>query len=302
MVPVGAHRRNLWRDLVVCGHLQCPGGAQLVCRYRLCPYPPCRLRQPELAARQNRSVRELNKPQELGSAETEAQGTEAPRAADAPPEEMTSLGEPTARRSRVKYPRNFILGFGDWSRFRRFCLPSTLAHGRRAVRDLKGTVDRVVPLGVLTIVVLVVILLGICTATESAAIGALGAIYLAVMVKFLRAVVWWSFLGAMIGVGLGLHEGEDIAYVDRCLDFDWCATFLGTLVPGLWNLRSSPELRQNFKEATFLTAKTTAMVCWLFIGSALFSGVFALHGGQGLIERWVLGMNLSPLGFLLFPR
>ncbi|MGZ8445310.1 MAG: TRAP transporter large permease subunit, partial [Candidatus Binatia bacterium] len=37
---------------------------------------------------------------------------------------------------------------------------------------------------------------------------------------------------------------------------------------------------------------------WLFIGSALFSSVFALHGGQGLIERWVLGMNLSPLGFL----
>ena len=47
----------------------------------------------------------------------------------------------------------------------------------------------------------------------------------------------------------------------------------------------------------FLTAKTTAMVCWLFIGSALFSAVFALHGGQWLIERWVLSMNLSPLGF-----
>jgi len=39
------------------------------------------------------------------------------------------------------------------------------------------------------------------------------------------------------------------------------------------------------------------MVCWLFVGSALFSAVFALHGGQGLIERWVLSMNLSPLGF-----
>ncbi len=63
------------------------------------------------------------------------------------------------------------------------------------------------------------------------------------------------------------------------------------------NLRTSPELRQNIKEATFLTAKTTAMVCWLFVGSALFSAVFALHGGQSLIERWVLSMNLSPLGF-----
>ena len=34
------------------------------------------------------------------------------------------------------------------------------------------------------------------------------------------------------------------------------------------------------KEAVFLTAKTTAMVCWLFVGSALFSGVFAILGGQ----------------------
>jgi TRAP-type mannitol/chloroaromatic compound transport system permease large subunit len=39
------------------------------------------------------------------------------------------------------------------------------------------------------------------------------------------------------------------------------------------------------------------MVCWLFVGSALFSAVFALHGGQSLIERWVLSLNLSPLGF-----
>ena len=77
----------------------------------------------------------------------------------------------------------------------------------------------------------------------------------------------------------------------------WARTFAGTVVPMLQNLKTSPELRQNIKEATFLTAKTTAMVCWLFIGSALFSAVFALHGGQSLIERWVLSMNLSPLGF-----
>ena len=64
----------------------------------------------------------------------------------------------------------------------------------------------------------------------------------------------------------------------------------------LRRLRSSRELPQILKESTFLTAKTTAMVCWLFVGSALFSAVFALHGGQSLIERWVLSMNLSPLG------
>src|SRR5207247_4580680 len=71
----------------------------------------------------------------------------------------------------------------------------------------------------------------------------------------------------------------------------------GYLIPVLMNLRASAELRLNIKQATFLTAKTTAMVCWLFVGSALFSAVFALHGGQGLIERWVLSMNLSPMGF-----
>jgi TRAP-type mannitol/chloroaromatic compound transport system permease large subunit len=79
-------------------------------------------------------------------------------------------------------------------------------------------------------------------------------------------------------------------------------TFLGTVAPGLLNLRTSPDLRRNLKESTFLTAKTTAMVCWLFVGSALFSAVFALHGGQGLVERWVLGMDLSPLGFLFLSQ
>src|SRR5262245_29899474 len=56
------------------------------------------------------------------------------------------------------------------------------------------------------------------------------------------------------------------------------------------------------KEAVFLTAKTTAMVCWLFVGSALFSGVFAILGGQALVEQWVLSLNLTPLQFLLLSQ
>jgi TRAP-type mannitol/chloroaromatic compound transport system permease large subunit len=59
------------------------------------------------------------------------------------------------------------------------------------------------------------------------------------------------------------------------------------------------NLVRTLTESTFLTAKTTAMVCWLFVGSALFSAVFALHGGQQLIEKWVLGMNLTPLQFMI---
>lgn len=56
------------------------------------------------------------------------------------------------------------------------------------------------------------------------------------------------------------------------------------------------------KESVFLTAKTSAMVCWLFVGSAIFSAAFALLGGQELIERWVLSMNLSKVEFMLLSQ
>jgi TRAP-type mannitol/chloroaromatic compound transport system permease large subunit len=102
------------------------------------------------------------------------------------------------------------------------------------------------PLGILTVVVLAVILFGICTATESAAVGAFGAFLLALQARTL----------------------------------DWDRT----------------------KQAVFLTAKTTAMVCWLFVGSALFSGVFAILGGQALLEHWVLSLNMSPISFMLLSQ
>jgi TRAP-type mannitol/chloroaromatic compound transport system permease large subunit len=104
----------------------------------------------------------------------------------------------------------------------------------------------VMPLGILTVIVLAVILFGITTATESAAVGAAGAFLLAFQARTL----------------------------------DWKRT----------------------KEAVFLTAKTTAMVCWLFVGSALFSAVFAILGGQGLIERWTLSLDLTPLQFMLLSQ
>jgi len=111
---------------------------------------------------------------------------------------------------------------------------------------LSMLVKSVMPLGVLTLVVLGVILFGITTATESAAVGAAGAFIMA-----------WSA---------------------KTLTFE------------------------RIKEAVFLTAKTTSMVCWLFVGSALFSAVFAILGGQRLIEEWVLSMNLSPIQFLLLSQ
>ena len=56
------------------------------------------------------------------------------------------------------------------------------------------------------------------------------------------------------------------------------------------------------KESVFLTAKTSAMVCWLFVGSSIFSAAFALLGGQNLVEQWVLSLNMTPLQFMLLSQ
>jgi tripartite ATP-independent transporter DctM subunit len=56
---------------------------------------------------------------------------------------------------------------------------------------------------------------------------------------------------------------------------------------------------KNLKESVFLTARTTAMVCWLFIGSFIFSAVFAYLGGQAVIENFVTGLDLSPIMFMI---
>jgi TRAP-type mannitol/chloroaromatic compound transport system permease large subunit len=104
----------------------------------------------------------------------------------------------------------------------------------------------VMPLGILTIVVLAVILLGITTATESAGVGAAGAFLLALNA---RSLTW-----------------------------------------------------KKTKEAFYLTAKTTTMIGWLFLGSALFSAVFALHGGQQLLEKWVLSLDMTPVQFMILSQ
>uniref|UniRef100_UPI0035B36466 TRAP transporter large permease n=1 Tax=Hylemonella sp. TaxID=2066020 RepID=UPI0035B36466 len=59
---------------------------------------------------------------------------------------------------------------------------------------------------------------------------------------------------------------------------------------------------QVVKESVFLTAKTSAMVCWLFVGSAIFSAAFALLGGQELVENWVMSMNLTKTQFLVLSQ
>ncbi|PZO15503.1 MAG: C4-dicarboxylate ABC transporter [Burkholderiales bacterium] len=213
-----------------------------------------------------RSTEGLQEPPAEEGLQTPPVDGETPQAADddglqAPPgsdvEEATgavaepglqSMGDPTAQEPQTPpVPEAFFTGFAvacglmvlllAWYYWR---------FDAEQYEILRMLVTSVMPLALLTIMVLGVILFGITTATESAAVGAAGAFIMA-----------W-------------HAGT--------LNF------------------------QRIKEAVFLTTKTTSMVCWLFVGSALFSAVFALLGGQRVIEEWVLSMDLSPLQFLLLSQ
>jgi tripartite ATP-independent transporter DctM subunit len=59
---------------------------------------------------------------------------------------------------------------------------------------------------------------------------------------------------------------------------------------------------ERLKESVFLTARTTALVCWLFIGSFIFSSVFGYLGGQQVIEQFVLSLDLNPVTFMLLAQ
>jgi TRAP-type mannitol/chloroaromatic compound transport system permease large subunit len=178
--------------------------------------------------------------QEMGGDTVET----APEAND----KAMSLGDEVVEANKVvEVPESFYTGFWG-SALVLFGLLVLYYKGFDAEQYeiLNMLVKSVMPLGILTAVVLGVILLGLATATESAAVGATGAFIMA----------WWS----------------------GSLNFD------------------------KTKQAVFLTAKTTSMVCWLFVGSALFSAVFAVLGGQRLVEDWVMAMDLTPLQFMLLSQ
>lgn len=58
----------------------------------------------------------------------------------------------------------------------------------------------------------------------------------------------------------------------------------------------------RFKESVFLTSRTSAMVCWLFVGSWIFSSVFSLLGGHAVVEHWLVGLDMTPLQFLILAQ
>ena len=119
------------------------------------------------------------------------------------------------------------------------------------------------PLAVLILAVLGSIVFGLATPTEAAAVGAFGGFLLAIAYRYVAA--------------LKGKVGSPLAVTTR-------------------------EVGGILKESSFLTAKTSAMVCWLFVGSSIFSAAFALLGGQEIIERWVLSLGLTPVQFLLLAQ
>ncbi len=58
----------------------------------------------------------------------------------------------------------------------------------------------------------------------------------------------------------------------------------------------------RLKEAVYLTARTSAMVCWLFVGSATFASIFAYLGGEEIIKNYVIGLDLSPVLFMILAQ
>jgi tripartite ATP-independent transporter DctM subunit len=58
----------------------------------------------------------------------------------------------------------------------------------------------------------------------------------------------------------------------------------------------------RLKEAVYLTARTSAMVCWLFVGSSTFASIFAYLGGEAIISQFVLGLDMSPVMFMIMAQ
>src|ERR1700732_457826 len=101
---------------------------------------------------------------------------------------------------------------------------------------------------------------------------------LGILTVVVLAVILFGITTATESAGVGAAAAFLLAMQARTLDWD------------------------RTKQAVFLTAKTTAMVCWLFVGSALFSGVFAILAEQALLEHWVRSLNMSPITFMLLSQ
>ncbi|MEY4652647.1 MAG: hypothetical protein RI884_1228 [Pseudomonadota bacterium] len=166
------------------------------------------------------------------------------------------------------------------------------------------------PLVILILSVLGSIVMGLATPTEAAAVGAFGGYLLAAVygvinkrstgrggIFALWLLLWAPALISIVWFILK-DQGAGIPPVPMLLG---TAGAIGVLIWAILAYRQA-KLESAMKESVLLTAKTSAMVCWLFVGSAIFSAAFALLGGQELVEKWVMSMNLTKTQFLILSQ
>ena len=166
------------------------------------------------------------------------------------------------------------------------------------------------PLLILILAVLGSIVFGLATPTEAAAVGAFGGYLLAaiysivgkrtpnVVSKLLLWLLLWA--PALISVfWFLLNNGGIVGQPVPPI-----VGIVSSVGIAIWTLLAYRQagIQSEVRESVFLTAKTSAMVCWLFVGSAIFSAAFALLGGQDLVEKWVLSLGLSKVQFLLLSQ
>ena len=166
------------------------------------------------------------------------------------------------------------------------------------------------PLAVLILAVLGTIVFGLATPTEAAAIGSFGGFALAAIYSLaaqpsarMRAILYtWLPLWGLFGVSVTWFLLWKFEVLDGGPPH-WIG-WVSIMAIAVWCLIAifQVKLQSTVKESVFLTAKTSAMVCWLFVGSSIFSAAFALLGGQDIVEKWVLSLGLTPVQFLILAQ
>jgi tripartite ATP-independent transporter DctM subunit len=113
-------------------------------------------------------------------------------------------------------------------------------------------------------------------------------------------VVFWALLTSFVPLALL------ISAVLGCIIFGLATPSEAAAIGAMGALLLAAGYRQltfgKLKEAVLLTARASAMVCWLFVGSYVFSAVFAYLGGQAVIENFVVGLDLTTIQFLLLTQ